>query len=194
MKTWGMLLVGLSLGLTGCAGADAGSTETAVPTSEPPETRAPVSEPAQSEIKESICADDPGDSTSTVVDLEEVRLLSDGKLMFLTFITAADVPTTGTVLYSATAWSEDGNTGYQMGAKFQDGQEIANFVYDAAGGGQVNITNGAVAADKQVSMRYPLAELEGLGESFTWSGTATVEGTDVDRCPDGEKKAVFPDA
>lgn len=114
--------------------------------------------------------------------------------MFLTFSAGADLPASGTVLFSATAWSEDGNTGYQMGAKFQNGQEIENFVYDMTTSQQKNITNGAVAADKQVSVRYPLAELEGLGESFTWSGTVNVEGTDVDRCPDGDGKTSFPDA
>lgn len=111
--------------------------------------------------RESTCFDASGDSTSTAVDLEQVRLLSDGSLMFLTFTTTATVPTTGTVLYSVMAWSEDGNTVYQMGAKFENGREVSDFVFDIADATQENITNGAVAADKEVSMRYPLAELEG---------------------------------
>ena len=186
-KSWG-LLVAITLGITGCGGenaSEAASQETAAQ---------PSAVATEAAARESTCADVPGDSTSTLVDLEKVQLINDGKLMFLAFSTVADVPPTGTVLYSATAWSEDGNTGYQMGAKFQDGQEIANFVYNMNDATQKNITNKATAAEKQVSMRYPLAELEGLGDSFTWSGTVTVEGTDVDKYPEDEEKASFPDA
>lgn len=112
--------------------------------------------------------------------------------MFVEFTTLGDIPTVGTVLYSVTAWSPDGKTGYQFGAKFQNGREIANFVYNLTTNKQENITNGAVAADKTVSTRYPLAKLMGLGDTFGWSGTVTVDGTDVDRCPDGDAKTPFP--
>lgn len=86
--------------------------------------------------------------------------------MFATFNTLASVPTTGTVLYSVTAWSADGSKGYKFGAKFQDGQAIANFVADLGSAQQESITKGALAAEKQVSVRYPLAKLEGLGDKF----------------------------
>ena len=147
---------------------------------------------AKPKIGESICKDAVGDSKSKGVDIDQVRLLSDGSLMFITFTTAANVPLTGTVLYSATAWSPDGKTGYQIGAKFQNGKELANFVFNLTTNKQENITNGAVAADKTVSTRYPLSKLSGLGDSFGWSGTVTVDGVDVDRCPDGEAKTQFP--
>ncbi len=120
--------------------------------------------------------------------------MSNGSLMFMTFSTVAAVPTTGTVLYSVTAGSADGKTGYQMGAKFQNGKEIANFVYNKATAKQENITNGAVAADLQVGARYPLSKLAGLGDSFTWSATVSVNGDDVDSCPAGDGKTAFPDA
>ncbi|MDD1478675.1 hypothetical protein [Arthrobacter sp. H16F315] len=147
--------------------------------------------PAKDKTGESICKDGAGDSTSKAVDLDQVRLLSDGSLMFVVFTTGDDVPTTGTVLYSITAWSLDGKTGYQIGSKFQNGREIANFVFNLTTSKQENITNGAVAADKQVSTRYPLSKLAGLGAAFAWSGTVTVDGADVDRCPDGEAKMQF---
>jgi hypothetical protein len=146
----------------------------------------------KAKIGESICKDATGDSTSKTVDIDQVRLLSDGSLMFVVFTTVADVPKTGTVLYSATAWSADGKTGYQIGSKFQNGKEIANFVFNLVTSKQENITNGAVAADKTVSTRYPLAKLAGLGDTFGWSGTVTVDGADVDRCPDGDAKTQFP--
>lgn len=91
-----------------------------------------------------------------------------------------------------TAWSEDGQTGYQIGAKFQDGIEIANFISNNATAKQENITNGAVAADMQVSTRYPLSKLAGLGKKFTWSATASMNEDDVDRCATGDAKTKFP--
>ena len=112
----------------------------------------------------------------------------------MTFTTAANIPTSATVLYSVTAWSPDSKTGYQFGAKFQNGREIANFVFNLATNKQENITNGAVAADKTVSTRYPLSKLAGLGDTFGWSGTLTVDGTDVDRCLDGNAKTTFPNS
>ncbi|WP_461175241.1 hypothetical protein M1D93_20000 (plasmid) [Arthrobacter sp. Z1-9] len=128
------------------------------------------------------------------MDLDQTRLLSDGRLMFVSFNTVADTPTTGTVLYSVTAWSPDGRKGYQFGTKFQNGREIANFLFDLGSARQENITNEAVAADKQISVRYPLAKLAGLGASFGWSATVTVDGKDVDRCPGGEAKTQFPNS
>lgn len=162
-------------------------------------TSAPADEPStettvKGVVGESTCDDVTGDSSGNV-DLEQVKLISDGARMFLTFDAVNDVPETGTILYSATAWSEDGETGFQMGVKFEDGQEIANFVYNLATYSQKNITNAPAETEhSRVSVHYPLAELEGLGETFNWSASVTVDGTDIDRCPDGEEKQPFPDA
>ena len=185
-KHWGILTLAV-LVLTACASSTKSSPE-------PPATTKPATETSaasKAETGESICKDKAGDSTSKVVDLAQARLLSDGTLMFATFNTVANIPTTGTVLYSMRAWSADGSKEYRFGAKFQDGQEIANFVEDGSAQ-QENITNGAVAADKQVSLRYPLAKLEGLGDKFEWSAKVTVDGTEVDRCPGGDVRTRFP--
>ncbi|MCO4276721.1 hypothetical protein NG701_20265 [Pseudarthrobacter sp. HLT3-5] len=184
--TWGILAVSV-LALTGCATATSASPSASAKTPAPSPTTT-----TKAEIGESICKDEAADSTAKTVDIDQVRLLSDGKLMFMTFNTVADVPTTGRVLYSVTAWSPDGKTGYQFGTKFQNGKETDNFVFNISKAKQENITNGAVAADKQVSARYPLAQLAGLGDKFSWSATVTVDGTDVDRCPGGEAKTQFP--
>lgn len=192
-RIWGILAVG-ALALAGC-GTAADTKPGQAQTSPAPSTALATTSAkpsAKARIGESICKDAAGDSKSKAVDLDQVRLLSDGSLMFMTFTTAANVPATGTVLYSVTAWSADGKTGYQLGAKFQNGKEIANFVYNLTTNKQENITNGAVAADKTVSTRYPLAKLSGLGDTFGWSGTVTVDGADVDRCPDGDTKTPFP--
>lgn len=191
-RIWGILAVA-ALALTGCG--TVADTKPVQATSPGPSTAlvtTSATPSAKTKIGESICKDAAGDSKSKSVDLDQVRLLSDGSLMFVVFTTVADVPTTGTVLYSVTAWSPDGKTGYQIGAKFQNGREIANFVFNLTTSKQENITNGAVAADKTVSTRYPLAKLSGLGDTFGWSGTVTVDGADVDRCPDGDAKMPFP--
>ncbi|QDG88070.1 hypothetical protein NIBR502770_05910 [Pseudarthrobacter sp. NIBRBAC000502770] len=187
-KAWGILVVA-AVTLTGC-----GTSADAVPvqTQKSAATTASTAASSKAEIGESICKDAAGDSKSSAVDLGQVRLLSDGSLVFVTFTTTANIPTSGTVLYSVTAWSPDGKTGYQLGAKFQNGKEVANFVYNVVTNKQENITNGAVAADKTVSTRYPLAKLVGLGDTFSWSGSVTVDGADVDRCADGEAKTPFP--
>jgi hypothetical protein len=143
---------------------------------------------------ESICEDRAGDSESKVVDLAKARLFSDGTEMLATFNTVANVPTTGTVLYAVRAWSADGSKEYQLGVEFQDGKETANFVTEAGSGKRENITTGAVAADKQVSVRYPLAKLEGLGDKFEWSAKVTVDDTEADRCPGGDVRSRFPGA
>lgn len=184
-KYWGILTVAV-LTLTGCASTQSGPSATTTSTTE-------TSPASKAGIGESICKDKAGDSTSKLVDLAQARLLSDGTLMSATFDTVENVPTTGTVLYSVRAWSADGSTEYQFGAKFQDGQEIANFVADGSAQ-QENITNGAVAADKQISLRYPLAKLEGLGDKFEWSAKVTVDGTEADRCPGGDVRTRFPGA
>lgn len=193
-KIWGTLAVA-TLALTGCGGASAqpaASVATSAAASPSP-TQSATSAVA-SQIGESVCEDPAGDSTSPAVDLERVRLLSDGKLMFVTFSMVAAVPTSGTVLYSISAYSADGQKGYEIGAKFQNGKEIANFIFDSTSSKQENITNRAVAADKQVSMRYPIPSLKNLGESFTWRATVSLNGSDVDKCPAGTDNNKFPGA
>lgn len=185
-RTWGISAVAV-LALTGCGSSTAASPAESVATTAPSPSTFP-----KATVDESICKDDAADSTSTAVDIDQVRLLRDGKLMFMTFNTAGNVPMAGTVLYSVTIWSADGKTAYQLGTKFREGKEIANFVFNIAKSKQENITNGAVAADKQVSTRYPLAQLPGLGDKFGWSATVTVDGSDVDHCSSGDAKTPFP--
>lgn len=187
-KQWGILTVAV-LALTGCASTTQSSPEPSAMTTPATGTSAA----SKAGTGESICEDKAGDSTSNIVDLAQARLVSDGTLMFATFNTVADVPTTGTVLYAVRVWSADRSKEYQFGAKFRDGKEITNFVADGSGQ-QENITNEAVAADQQVSLRYPLTKLEGLGDKFEWSAKVTVDGSEADRCPGGDVRTRFPGA
>lgn len=160
--------------------------DTATPTPKPtPESPTP----SASQIVESVCDDAAGDGDGAA-DLDQVTLLSDGDLLFITYKVPEDLPSTGTVLYSVTAWNSDGDTGYQIGTKFQDDVEIANYIFSFDSSSQKNLDNGTVAVTGEVNARYPLNDLDGLGEEFTWSATITVDGTDVDRCSDGEGKTI----
>ena len=190
-KSCGIFAVAV-LALTGCA-----SSSSTQPSPEPSAATTAAVEPSTASKAvggESICKDKAGDSASKVVDLTQARLLSDGTEMLASFNTVANVPTTGTVLYAVRAWSADSSKEYQLGVEFQDGKETANFVTEAGSGKKENITTGAVAADKQVSVGYPLAKLEGLGDKFEWSAKVTVDDAEADRCPGGDVRARFPGA
>lgn len=190
-RIWGLTTVAL-LALTGCASTGSTAAPTSISSTTPvassstapatssSETPAAIAS-SKSKIVESVCEDSTKDGDDGV-DLKKARLLSDGSLLFVEYTLSGDLPVDGTVLYSVTAWSTDGNTGYQLGTKFQDGEEIANFVFDKGTSTQKNITNGAVAVDGEVNVRYPLGDLTDLGDGFTWTATVTVEGTDVDDC------------
>ncbi|MEW1981223.1 hypothetical protein AB0333_09885 [Citricoccus sp. NPDC079358] len=142
-----------------------------------------------SQIVESVCEDAAGDGDGAA-DLETVTLLSDEDLLSITYEVPEDLPSTGTVLYSVTARSPDWDTGYQIGTKFQGDVEIANYIFSFGSSSQKNLDNGTIAVAGEINARYPLKDLEGLGEEFTWSAAITVDGTDVDRCPDGDEKTV----
>ncbi|MFE5339890.1 hypothetical protein ACFQ80_06695 [Isoptericola sp. NPDC056578] len=133
----------------------------------------------------STCTDDRGDG-SNGVDIEEVSLSNDGSLVFASVtlsepIEPADV---NDLSFLTLARSADRESSYQFGTKFLDGAEIANFVFDMNASDQESVTNGAVFADGQVSVRYPVALLEPLGSDFTWVSTVTQDGKDVDSCGD----------
>lgn len=139
-----------------------------------------------------MCKDSTKDGQDGV-DLKSARLLSNGSLLFVEYELVGDLPETGTVFFSVMASSADGEKSYQVGTKFQDNVEIENFVFDSATATQKNIANGAVAADGKVAVRYPLGDLERLGGKFRRDANVSVEGTDIDRCPDGDGLAGIGD-
>lgn len=80
------------------------------------------------------------------------------------------------------------------GKQFLDSSAMGVSIPAGFAADRPEFTNGAVAADKTVSTRYPLSKLAGLGDIFGWSGTLTVDGADVDRCLDGDAKTTFPNS
>jgi hypothetical protein len=140
---------------------------------------------------QAACADKAGDGKGQG-DLTRVRLTSDGRSLTAAFATKSPVTSTDTVLYSIDAWNKDGSQGYQLGVKYLNGQQIAYFVFDQVAGKQVNLDGMAKIDGSTVTAKFPIRETEALGDSFKWSATLSVEGDDVDRCPEPGEDVLNP--
>ncbi|RNL64287.1 hypothetical protein EFK50_07095 [Nocardioides marmoriginsengisoli] len=98
------------------------------------------------------------------------------------------------VLYSVTAYDAAGEQGGQIGAKFQDGKQIAFFVFDFGAGAQTNLPGAPEVSGKAVQMSIDdgdLGPLEGV-QVGSWSAAYTVDGQDVGVCPGGIDSLPFP--
>jgi hypothetical protein len=143
------------------------------------------------------CTDKAGDGKEDN-DLTGVTLKRDGDKLAVTVNTTHPIPTSGSALFAVSAWSEDGETGYQLGVKYVDGQQIAHFVFNPTTASQANLNGDVNTTGNTTTATFPLSELDSLGESFRWSAVYTIEGNDVDTCPEpGEdtlnpKRQVFP--
>ncbi|MBO0609883.1 hypothetical protein [Myceligenerans salitolerans] len=130
------------------------------------------------------CEDERGDG-SGVVDIKDVTLSNDGSLVFASVVFTDPIQATDVdgLSFLVTASSADGDgASYQFGTKFGAGVETANFVFDLSTATQENVTNGAVFADGQVAVRYPVELLDHLGPAFEWYAVVTLDGQDVDSC------------
>ena len=168
------------LALSGCASTPASKSEE--PTDATSTIEETIAAPALPEF-DSTCDDTAGDGASGA-DIARVELSSDGSLVFLTYRLADNVQPQDfdRISFLTTAFSADGEQGYQFGSIFTGGFESSNFVFDFGTATQKNITNGAVFADGKVGMRYPVADLEKLGPDFTWYAVVSVDSEDVDFC------------
>jgi hypothetical protein len=132
---------------------------------------------------DSTCTDKRGDGNGSA-DIRSIEIHSDGTLVFVTYLLPKTSQPTdwADISFLTSASSSDGKRGYQFGTIFDAGVESSNFVFDNATAKQKNITNGAIFADGQISVRYPVADLAGLGKNFTWYGVVSVDQKDVDFC------------
>jgi hypothetical protein len=129
------------------------------------------------------CEDERGDGSGGV-DIEDVTLSNDGSLVFasVTFTDRIQATDVDALSFLVTANSAVGGPIYQFGTKFNAGIETANFVFDLSAATQENVTNGAVFADGQLAVRYPVELLEPLGPAFEWYAVVTLDGQEVDFC------------
>ncbi|MBU4214769.1 MAG: hypothetical protein KJ792_08950 [Actinobacteria bacterium] len=142
----------------------------------------------------STCEDATGDGSGGV-DITEVTVQNDGALVSAAMKLADPLQPSDVdeLSFLTTAYSADGSIGYQFGTKFIGGAEAANFVFDFGSASQENVTNGAVFADGQIAVRYPVALLEDLGAGFHWSTAVTLNGQDVDLCGDDSPIVTVPE-
>ena len=120
------MLAAATLSLAGCGAAEDDST----PSSTTNETEEASESPGFPDFF-STCTDATGDG-SEGVDIAEASLHSDGSLVYAktTFAEPLQPDDVRELGYLVSAFSEDGEIGYQFGTKFIDGNESANFVFD----------------------------------------------------------------
>lgn len=127
------------------------------------------------------CEDKRGDGKGG--DLTSVSLQSDGENLTATFETTKPIPSNGTALFAIDAWNEAGDTGYQLGLKYDGGQQIAHFVFDHVEANQTNLDGEASTDGTTTTATFPVSEVDSLGESFQWTAVYNLAGDDVDECP-----------
>jgi hypothetical protein len=139
------------------------------------------------------CADAVGDGGGN--DITAVTLQIDGQTLHTTWTFARPPATGGTALWQVTAASLDGNQVVLFGVKFAGGQQTAHFVFTDT---QLNLPDQAALSGKTLSADFPASYAEALGATWQWTAASTVDGQDVDACPEpGDdvlhpKQAMFP--
>ena len=136
----------------------------------------------------SFCKDGSGDGGA--IDFGGGKVRRDGDMLQVTW-TLNDVPlATGTALYSVTASNADGTGTRQYGVKYQDGKQVGYFVFDFSTGKQQNVDGAANFNDSDLMANFPLS---GLSDGFRYSLGGTVDGEDVERCPDDDSELITYD-
>lgn len=179
-----------ALGFTGCGGggdsggAAGGPISPASSTSSPP--KLPGSAGSSGGAGEAACKLK-GSSGGAA------KLVQDGDGLTMTF-TGLPVKSSGTVLYSVTAYDATGEQGGQLGVKYQDGKQVAFFVFDFGAGSQTNLDGDSEDTGNGVTASIAdddLGPLSGV-KVAQWSAAYAVNGDDVGVCPGGIDSLPFP--
>jgi hypothetical protein len=96
------------------------------------------------------------------------------------------------VHWAILASSPSGDRALQFGVKFQDGAQVAHYVFDAGSADQQNLPGAASLAGSVLTTDFPYGALAELGKTWKWSATTNVQGDDVDDCPDEGDDALNP--
>jgi hypothetical protein len=188
---WLSLVLCATLLLAACGSGETGATDSAPLVEDQSESVSPPdlaveSDPGPGSV---LLSDARGESE--VGDLLRVTLAFDGSDFTTTFQLAAPVPTVGTALLSVMVSSKSGDQFRQLGVNFIDGRSYV-WVFDMDSTTQQNLDVSPRVVGTTVSAGFPAAAIAGLGPSFNWHATYSVNGDDVDEVPPGEEKAVFP--
>lgn len=147
-----------------------------------PTTAARTSAPSTQETA-SVSAtlkDAKGDADSA--DFTSVRLDRTTDDLRVTYQLADGLPRNGAAGIFLSVSSSDGSAARQAGVKWLDGDQIAYFVYDFEK--QKNLPGEVVTKGNKIIATFPLSEFAPLGDLWKWSATTSIEGEDLDDCPD----------
>lgn len=170
-------------------------TPTPAPSTLEPSTAAPSAStsPAATTAR---CKDKAGDAE--VGDFQQVDLKRSGDELVATFAMTATPPKSGTFSALVNVSDEPGNLSRQLGVKWQDGELVGYFIFDSGTAEQTNLDGEPTIDGKSVAMSFPWSSVEDLGDVWNWYALTTVDGEDVDTCPEpGEsvldlKRSKFP--
>ena len=127
-----------------------------------------------------ILKDAKGDAES--FDFTSVRLDRTTEDLQVTYQLADGLPRNGTAGIFLSVSSSDGSAARQAGVKWLDGDQIAYFVYDYEK--QKKLPGKVAMKGKRIIATFPLIEFAPLGNVWKWSATTSLEGEDLDDCPD----------
>lgn len=175
-------------GLAACGGSGS-RTATGTPKTEPssPASSSPMSTEttpgtgSSQQARAVTCNDPPGDGRP--LDISAVKLAHVGDHLVVNFTTTTTPPSSGTTLWSLQVASASGDKAGQLGVKFLDGRQIAHFVFDLGTAKQTNLEGGTTVAGKTLTASFPYAAVTSLGLNWTWRAETSVDGLDVDACP-----------
>lgn len=137
---------------------------------------------SSNQSRAATCNDRQGDGKP--LDIAAVKLTQVGDQLVVTFTTTTNPPSSGTTFWSLLVASSSGDKAGQLGVKFLDGQQIAHFVFDSGTAQQTNLEDQATVAGKTITARFPYAVVDSYGPGWTWRAATSVNGDDVDACPE----------
>ena len=169
--------------LAACSSEPEAPAET--PTSIPPATQTAAATSAGQPVGHASASDGKGDGKDA--DLVAVRLDGDDQGLTVKYTLSKQLPiwTAETAMLMVYAASLDGNHSWQLAVKWING-EPGVFVFDNTTAQQANLDGRLQVAGKSVTVTYPAAFVSALGPSFKWGAYSTLDGADMDACPNND--------
>jgi hypothetical protein len=125
-------------------------------------------------------------------DLTSVRLDRTAEQLRVTYELAAPLPRVGTTGIFLAVSNSDSSIALQAVVKWLDGDQIAYFVSDSSSARQKNLNGDVLRNGKKIVATFPIQEFAQLGDLWKWYATTTIEGKDVDSCPDAGDDPLRP--
>jgi hypothetical protein len=103
------------------------------------------------------------------------------------------LPQTGTFLVAVLPGSTDGSKARMLGAHWLDGKLIGYYVVDPAQSPvQQNLKGEPFVDGNVIKATFPWSAVSDLGAIWNWTAGTSVEGEDVDDCPEPGPDMLHP--